>query len=160
MSLTLSLSVSPLLPVGACSLIQAVVPRVLLPAPGSRDESSLRSFHDHYLNVLSSNANICFEECSKSPYLTPVLARGAMYCMVEVKIDALNGFTDDRDFSAQLLLEENVFVLPGQCFGMKNYFRLVTCPPSLILTEAIERIREFCFRHRKDDGSSGAAATG
>lgn len=134
---------------GACSLIQSVVPRVLLPAPGSRDETSLQTFHSHYMNVLASNAQICFTECSKSPYLTPVLARGAMYCMVGVKIDLLEGFTDDRDFSAQLLLEENVFVLPGQCFGMKNYFRLVTCPPGDILQEAIERIREFCYNHRK-----------
>jgi tyrosine aminotransferase len=78
-----------------------------------------------------------------------------MYCMVEVKIDSLVGFVDDRDFSAQLLLEQNVFVLPGQCFGMKNYFRLVTCPPSEILSEAIERIREFCHNHRQPTTETG-----
>ena len=99
------------------------------------------------MNVLASNAQICYNESLKSKYLYPVLAKGAMYCMIGIKMNLLNGFTDDRDFSAQLLLEENVFVLPGQCFGMVNFIRLVTCPPSEILSEAIERICLFCERY-------------
>jgi len=40
-------------------------------------------------------------------------------------------------------------VLPGQCFGMPNYFRLVTCPPSELLLEAWERLGLFCAKYRK-----------
>ena len=40
-----------------------------------------------------------------------------------------------------------MFVLPGQCFGKPNYFRIVTCPPLPKLAEAYDRIAAFCERH-------------
>ena len=51
-----------------------------------------------------------------------------------------------RAFAQQLLEEESVFVLPGQCFGTPNYFRIVTCPPVAKLGEAFDRIAAFCER--------------
>ncbi|RYY71798.1 hypothetical protein EON63_21420, partial [archaeon] len=52
--------------------------------------------------------------------------------------------SDDADFAGQLLQHENVFLLPGQCFSMPNYVRLVICPPEEILREALERMMAFC----------------
>jgi tyrosine aminotransferase len=135
--------------------VQAAVPRVLTPQPGSKDELSLRSFNAHYSEVLRSNASICMEECAKCPELTCIQPRGAMYVMVRVELDRLVGFTDDTDFSSRLLMEENVFVLPGQCFNMPSFFRLVTCAPPEILREAIQRATDFCARYRKPTGASG-----
>ncbi|CAE7846145.1 tat [Symbiodinium microadriaticum] len=89
------------------------------------------------------------EECAKCPEVTCIQPRGAMYVMVRVEFDRLHGFTDDTDFSSKLLKEENVFVLPGQCFSMPSYFRLVTCAPPHILQQAIVRASDFCSRHRK-----------
>lgn len=128
---------------------------MLTPQAGSKDELSLRSFNAHYSEVLRSNAAICMEECAKCPELTCIQPRGAMYVMVRVELDRLVGFTDDTDFSSRLLVEENVFVLPGQCFNMPSYFRLVTCAPPEILREAIVRASEFCARHRKPASENG-----
>ena len=47
----------------------------------------------------------------------------------------------------QLLAEESVFVLPGQCFFMPNYFRVVFVAPVEKLEVAAARISEFCARH-------------
>ena len=134
---------------GACSLVQQAIPRLLTPVPGSPDEISLNKFNDFYMNVIRTNAEICMAEAEKIPELTAIRPKGAMYVMVSIDIDRLNGFTDDRDFCSQLLMESNVFVLPGQCFGMVNYFRIVTCPPPELLVEAWERLGEFCARYRK-----------
>lgn len=136
---------------GACSLVQAAIPRVITPQPNSADEASLNAFNDHYKEVLRSNAAICMEECAKCPEMTCIQPRGAMYVMVRVEFDRLEGFADDTDFSAKLLVEENVFVLPGQCFSMPSFFRLVTCAPPEILREAIMRTTDFCARHRKTE---------
>jgi tyrosine aminotransferase len=46
----------------------------------------------------------------------------------------------------QLLDEESVFVLPGQCFGMPNFFRIVFAAPREVLEDAYTRIRRFCER--------------
>ena len=39
-------------------------------------------------------------------------------------------------------------LLPGQCFGMRNFVRVVTCPPEKVLRAALERLIGFCERHR------------
>lgn len=135
---------------GACSLVQRAVPRILTPAPGSADEASLNKFNAFYMDLIRTNSEICLAEAAKVPELTAVRAKGAMYVMVHVDIARLSGFTDDTDFCARLLMEENVFVLPGQCFGMTNYFRLVTCPPSELMLEAWERLALFCAKYRKE----------
>ena len=133
---------------GACSLIQQAIPRVLTPAPGSNDEVSLQEFNNSYMELIRTNSELCMTEAANIPELTAIPAKGAMYVMIRVDIDKLSGFRDDTDFCARLLMEQNVFVLPGQCFGMPNYFRLVTCPPSHLLQEAWDRLGVFCAQYR------------
>ncbi len=133
---------------GANSLIQAAIPRVLCPEPGSEDEVSLKEFHARYMDILRSNAEVCKSAALECPELTVIEPLGAMYVMIGVDIDSLDGVKDDADFAKQLLTEENLFLLPGQCFGMKNYVRLVTCPPVEVILEAFARLKLFCDRHR------------
>ena len=66
-----------------------------------------------------------------------------------VQLDHARLRMDDAEFTHKLLEEESVFVLPGSCFGMENFFRIVLCPPGDKLKEAVGRIREFCERHYK-----------
>ncbi len=49
-----------------------------------------------------------------------------------------------------LLKEQSVFVLPGQSFNIKNYFRIVICAPEKILSIAFDRLEEFCKKHYKN----------
>jgi tyrosine aminotransferase len=80
--------------------------------------------------------------------LEVVPACGAMYNLVRLDIDSFDDeIQNDLEFAEALLKEENVFVLPGSCFGVKNMFRVVFCAPTAVLDEAVQRIRCFCERH-------------
>eukprot|EP01031_Cornospumella_fuschlensis_P030806 gene30806-37219_t len=129
---------------GCCSLIQAALPALLTPAPHSKTLLDLTAHREHYMETLLTNSNICMELCKDCPYLQVIEPVGAMYVMIEVKVHLLEGIKDDADFAKQLLQHENVFMLPGQCFSMPNYVRLVICPPEEILREALERMMAFC----------------
>lgn len=78
---------------GANSLIQAALPRLLTPAPGSQDEADLRAFSDRYLSILRTNASLCVDATRDCAELTVITPRGAMYTMVRVEIDQLEGNT-------------------------------------------------------------------
>ena len=82
--------------------------------------------------------------------LRVVKSYGAMYVMVEILVDEFDGtFEDDVGFTGKLLEEENVFALPGSCFGAKNFFRVVYCAPTEMLGKAYARISDFCDKHKK-----------
>lgn len=132
-----------------------------------------------YMEILRQNAILCVEETKVSSYqrlaalpshpsssniddlttqsadeddriLVAVEPSAAMYVMIEVRVEKLDdSITDDAVFARRLLEEENVFVLPGKCFTMDNFFRLVICPPREVLQEAFQRMHAFCERHRK-----------
>jgi tyrosine aminotransferase len=102
------------------------------------------------MDILKQNAALCVELAEDIPELTVIEPSGAMYCMIRVDVELLEGIKDDAEFAQKFLQEENVFVLPGQCFTMPNYVRLVICPPEETIREAFERFSVFCERHRKN----------
>lgn len=61
---------------GASSLIQAALPRILTPVPGSMDDLSLSAFHLHYMNTLSQNTQLCLQSISKIPELSMSIPKG------------------------------------------------------------------------------------
>lgn len=40
-----------------------------------------------------------------------------------------------------------VFCLPGRCFNIENYMRIVLTVPQEMIVEACQRIKEFCEKH-------------
>jgi len=134
--------------IGANALVQGALPALLTPAAGSKTESELAKFRNNYLGVLQSNALVTAQEISKIDGLISVTPAGAMYTMVGIDTKKLN-FDSDTDFVEKLLTEEAVMVLPGQCFGMRDFFRIVLCPEKSKLEEAYSRIGQFCKRHTK-----------
>lgn len=130
-------------------MIQAAIPRLLCPTPGGKDAQSLQQFSQRYMDILSQNAKLCVELSESCPELTVIEPTGAMYVMIRVNIEALEDIHDDAEFARKLLEEENLFILPGQCFNMANFVRLVICPPEETIREAFERFSIFCERHRK-----------
>ena len=133
--------------VGANSLIQAAIPRVL--TPRGNEQVSLDNFKERYMAILSNNAKLCVELAKDCPELDVVEAKGAMYTMIHINIGGLDNIIDDADFCRQLLLEENMFILPGICFGVSNYVRLVICPSSDTIREAFQRLISFIVSRRK-----------
>lgn len=71
---------------------------------------------------------------------------GAMYMLVRVDLEAFRGCSTDALFAEELLAEESVLVLPGECFQASGYFRIVTTVPESVLLKAWDRIEDFCKR--------------
>lgn len=137
--------------IGACSLLQAALPRLLTPAVDSEDARALELYMAEYKNILRNNAELCRTACADCPELRCLVPSGAMYAMISVDVEKLTGIRDDADFAKQLLNEQNLVLLPGKCFGMDNYVRIITCPRSGdTITEAFERMKEF-VRSRVDE---------
>ena len=127
--------------VGPNSLIQSVLPPVLERTPAT--------FYDTTMATLKEHAEFTVSRLGEVEALSPVRPDGAMYVMVGVDTSRFGeGIDDDVSFARLLLEEESVFVLPGQCFGKADFFRIVTCPPLPALGEAYDRIAAFCERHR------------
>eukprot|EP01061_Rhynchopus_euleeides_P000701 TRINITY_DN10514_c0_g1_i1.p1 TRINITY_DN10514_c0_g1~~TRINITY_DN10514_c0_g1_i1.p1 ORF type:complete len:447 (+),score=196.80 TRINITY_DN10514_c0_g1_i1:119-1342(+) len=126
---------------GPNSLVQAAVPAFLEDTPATYTEGVRKTLEDH--------AKLTYNAIEKIDGLTPVKPQGAMYCMVGIDLAKFPGFTSEIDFSRELLREQAVMVLPGGCFAIPNYFRIVFTKPKEKLLEAYERIAEFCDKHRK-----------
>ncbi|KAJ1676840.1 hypothetical protein EV182_007397 [Spiromyces aspiralis] len=126
---------------GPNSLVEAAIPEIFDNVP---DE-----FYRATTRILQENAEVAASRLSAVPALKPIIPQGAMYMMVMIDIDQLQDINDDVDFYQRLKWEEHVEVLPGQCFGMLNYIRIVITPPRDILCCAIGRMASFCKRHSK-----------
>jgi len=128
---------------GASHLAQTAIP-VLLDR-GNRDvtdwKEALRSKFEEQASYIASRL-------SQIPGLEVLPSGGAMYMMIRIHRDKSEDTLCDQQFTHLLLREENVFVLPGTCFGFPDAFRLVFSAPIGLLEEAADRIEEFCQRHR------------
>ena len=134
---------------GANSLIQGTLPRILNPVEGSADAISLQTFNQRYKGILRDNADLVKNAFVDTPALTPVVPQGAMYAMVGINMALFDPkvISDDAVFAQLLLQEENLFVLPGKCFNIDNFVRLVMCCPAEMLQDACDRLKAFCARH-------------
>lgn len=118
--------------------VQSILPMMLEKSPGFAQ----------VMAELSENASFTMDQLKYVPGLRCIKPSGAMYVMVEVDADAM-GFKDDVEFTEKLYEEEAVFVLPGQCFQLPNFVRIVFAAPKDILADAFGRIAQFCARHIK-----------
>jgi tyrosine aminotransferase len=134
---------------GANSLIQSALPALLTPAPGSDDAAELLAFKAATMKQLYTNACIVADGLSVIPGVTPIVPQGAMYVMIRIDSAQFTDIADDVEFCQMLLTEESVFMLPGQCFGMPNFARVVFSAPAEKLSEAVARIERFCVAHAK-----------
>ena len=125
----------------ANSLVQASLPSLLQDCPPDYSENLNDS--------LEKAADFCFIRCNDIPGLTAASKPyGAMYLMMKINCAEFDdSIMDDRDFADMLIREESVRVLPGQCFGIPGYIRIVFAAPQHDLHEAWNRIEQFCRRH-------------
>ena len=129
---------------GASHLAQTAVPKLLNP-----HDKIIQEWKANLKRMLEDQANFLCHKLAACPGLTVTEPQGAMYSIVHIdtsKFDPV-AIQSDVDFSALLLREENVFVLPGTAFGVPGVFRVVFCAPNDVLEVAANRIRSFCERH-------------
>jgi tyrosine aminotransferase len=133
---------------GPNSLVLSALPSIMDPEPASAEDLALIAFRKHTVSTLEKNALFVTDRLSGIEGLQVIVPQGAMYVMVGINPSAGFDFKNDMDFCERLLSEESVFCLPGTCFDIPNYFRVVFCAPDEILEEACDRLKAFCARHR------------
>lgn len=126
------------LTLGPSTLMQSVVPDLLEKTDEEYHRDTNERLEQHSLAIIDGLKGV--------EGLQPIMPQGTMYLMVKIDLKKL-GFADDMEFAKTLLAEESVFVLPGQCFDIEAFFRIVTTSPIPMLQTACGRIREFCERH-------------
>ncbi|KAK4687061.1 tyrosine aminotransferase, partial [Tremellales sp. Uapishka_1] len=123
---------------GPNSLVQAALPGILATEP---------EWFQEVTRKIELNSITVFEAVQSIPGLSTTMPQGALYMLVRIALAEFPDFKDDADFCAALYKEEAVFVLPGQCFSAKGYFRVVNGAPVEVMRDVMERLRDFCGRH-------------
>nr|AGU68014.1 tyrosine transaminase [Strigomonas galati] len=136
---------------GPNTLVQAALPGALQRTPKSHFDLIVSRMEGGAMVIFRAIKERAVRTTDGAPLLIPTMPQGAMYVMVEMVMENFDpaAFKDDVEFYLKLNEEENVLVIPGSAFHMKNYFRLVTTRPPVILEEAIDRIVSFCQRYEK-----------
>ncbi|KAJ1911251.1 hypothetical protein IWQ60_010231 [Tieghemiomyces parasiticus] len=124
---------------GPSSLIQAAIPDIFNNVPAS--------FFAETTAQIAQHAKVVHGLLKDVPGLQVGEAQGAMYVMVGIQQEHFPQFQDDIDFALRLNMEQRVEVLPGSCFKIPNFVRLVLTPPQNKLEEACHRIAHFCAKH-------------
>ncbi|CAG9858291.1 unnamed protein product [Phyllotreta striolata] len=127
--------------IGSNTLIQGALPAILKNTP--------QSFFDSLIGTLANNAKLAFERLQSTEGLTPFMPQGTMYMLVEIQMEKFPAFADGLEFAQKMMEEESVFCLPGECFAIPGFLRIVLTVPEDLLEEACARMMEFCKRHYK-----------
>lgn len=125
--------------IGSNTLVQGALPTILHHTP--------QSFFDDTIQQVQSNARYCYEAIKQIKGLSPTSPQGAMYMMVGIDLDKFPKFSSDLEFVEKMVAEQSVFCLPGKCFQIPNFFRIVLTVPEAKMKEACERMKAFCKEH-------------
>jgi tyrosine aminotransferase len=74
---------------------------------------------------------------------------GAMYIVVQIEFEKLARILNSNEFMQFLSNEQNVFVYPSEAFFSSNFIRITLTASPELLTEACDRIYEFCKKYLK-----------
>merc|ERR1711988_408116 len=122
--------------IGANTIVQGALPSILKETPAS--------FFNETLDQIEANAKLAFEKLSQVPGLRPVMPSGAMYMMVGIdRAGFSKDFDNDLEIVEAMVTEQSVFCLPGKCFNIPNFFRIVLTVPKEMLIDACDRMMEF-----------------
>jgi tyrosine aminotransferase len=128
---------------GVSHLTQSAIPILL-----ATSTTGMAKWKENYRSTLENQAMLLCSSLNDSYCLKVAPPQGSMYTIVKINIDRMD-IEDDMDFAMQLVLEENVFVLPGSSFGVPNTFRVAYTAELSTLEMASQRINDFCRRHTK-----------
>ena len=114
------------------------------------DQTSVKN----YIQILKKSRDLVYEFFTNTKGFSSAEPFGAFYifpnCNEFINSVTPNGMTikDDKDFCNYLLEEENVFVIPGSVFGIKNHFRLSYAVKEDILQKALFKIKRATAKLR------------
>ncbi len=140
---------------GSNMLVQGAVPSILSNVP--------RKFFGATIDLVKASADLAFSRLSTVPGLQPVMPSGAMYIMVGVDTGRFPAFSSDLEIVEALFKEQSLFVLPGKCFGVTDFVRLVLTVSTADMAEACDRLEAFSRRHfvkAEEDSSRPESSSG
>jgi len=126
---------------GANSVVQGALPEILMNVPAS--------FHAHTIDVISTNAELAYNRIKQMPGLKPIKPQASMYMMIEIELSNFPEIDSDLKFVEMLVSDQSVMALPGKCFDLDNFIRIVLTVAKPNLMEALNRMHEFCVKHYK-----------
>lgn len=97
-------------------------------------KSMLKSFDRRRLRLLEGLQSISGIQCAR--------AQGAFYLFPKINDFGMSSM----EFSAQLLEEEKVAVVPGEGFGAPGYMRLSYATSDAVIEKGLERLARFCAK--------------
>ena len=112
-----------------------------IPAALDGDQTHLNTM----IKTLEHRRNITMDKLATIPGISLVKPEGAFYAFASIDVD------DDMKFSAELIKETGVVIVPGSGFGQKpgsHHFRIVILPPDEVLEKAFSRIAEFYEKYK------------
>ncbi|NRA73149.1 MAG: pyridoxal phosphate-dependent aminotransferase [Rickettsiales bacterium] len=124
---------------GPCSISQYAAVEAL-----DGDQTAIQD----YMQILKKRRDIVYKFFTETEGFTCVKPSGAFYvfpsCSKFVNSTTPNGMVikDDKDFCNYLLETQNVFVIPGSVFGVKNHFRLSYAVKDDVLQKALLKIAQ------------------
>ena len=108
------------------------------------DQTSVKN----YIQILKKRRDLVYEFFTNTTGFSCAKPFGAFYifpnCSKFINSTTPNGIIikDDKDFCNYLLEEENVFVIPGSVFEIKNHFRLSYAVKEDVLQKALLKIKQ------------------
>ena len=97
-------------------------------------QSMLKSFDRRRLRLLEGLQSISGIQCAR--------AQGAFYLFPKINDFGMSSM----EFSAQLLEDEKVAVVPGEGFGAPGYMRLSYATSDAVIEKGLERLARFCAK--------------
>ncbi len=101
-----------------------------------------------FRNEIKERVLYVAEDVNKNGYMHAVTPMSAFYVFPKLDMEKLD-FKDDREFTKRLLTEKYVQVTRGSGFGKEGHIRIVSLADKGILSDALNRIADFCERHKK-----------
>ncbi|VVB11923.1 unnamed protein product [Arabis nemorensis] len=121
------------------TVIQAAIPDIL--------EKTPKEFFDKRGSFLKDKVDFAYSKLKDIPCLTCYMKPEACtFLWTELNLSCLD-IEDDEDFCEKLATEENLVLLPGIAFSLKNWARHSIDMDTPTLEDAFERLKSFCERH-------------
>ncbi len=87
-------------------------------------------------------------EVNKNGYMHAITPMSAFYVFPKLDMEKLD-FKDDKEFSRKLLLEKYIQITRGSGFGKEGHIRIVSLADKAILSDALDRMADFCEKHKR-----------
>ncbi|XP_010509309.1 PREDICTED: cystine lyase CORI3-like [Camelina sativa] len=122
------------------TVIQAALPTIL--------ENTPEEFFHKRQKFLKEKADFAYSKLKEIPTLTCYLKPEACtFLWTELNLSRFADIKDDEEFCEKLATEENLVLLPGIAFGLKNWARHSIDMEISTLEDALGRLKSFCERH-------------